>query len=653
MLVDRSEIDKAKKRIGDKAADAIARILNLEDFDVRNKRACCPFHHEKTASFIYNPKNYTYHCFGCGVTVDIIDAYMHAGMTYGQALKETFALAGRDYPLGQLGVKDKRDYRYPQMPPVNVPEHAYEYLSKRKISKETIDRVGIKEDEQGNIAFCYYDTNDVLKTVKYRPARTVKHGENKTWCQKNADTEPLLFNMNRVNACNPLVICEGEIDCMSLIEAGITNAVSVPFGAGNLHWIDHNFEWLEQFDSIVFCGDNDKPGITMVKEAISRLGSWRCKVADLPNTFEDNDGNEWPVKDANEVLRAFGAQALRDAIHNAKDTPVASVVDFSDIEDVDINEIDGINIGLYELDKYLLRLFYGTFNIVSGTPGSGKTSFLYQIICNAVDQGVNCWVYSRELSTWLSRGWMLNIWAGPRHVSSGVDMQTGAIITSITKTVKDAISEKYKGRLSFYRDDYPNDYKSLLQAMVDSRRKYGSKVFLIDNLMTVDLGGSDDNKNERQTMFVNELIQFAVKYDACVILVAHPRKMLNSQADIDIYDISGSSNIINLAHRAIGLRRVSKAEKEGTPSKKGDGWDKPPVKYDVVVSITKDRLRGNAGQTINIYYDKISRRFYTNPSEYGKQYSWDTAKYAEDIIYPHQEDIEQEIEVFGEVSRVE
>ena len=113
-----------------------------------------------------------------------------------------------------------------------------------KISPHTIDYADVRQDGEGNAVFNYYDTNDVLTMVKYRPSRKVKKGENKCWCQKGADTTPLLFNMNRINTTVPLLICEGEPDCLSAIEAGFTNAVSVPLGSTNFHWIEENWDFL-------------------------------------------------------------------------------------------------------------------------------------------------------------------------------------------------------------------------------------------------------------------------------------------------------------------------------------------------------------------------------------------------------------------------
>lgn len=625
----------------------IAELLRAEKYDEHNKRALCPHHKENTPSWIYNAKAYSFHCFACGKNTDLIDAYMETGLTYIQAVKKLFEHAGVRHSFGEHGVKDKANYRYPHEEPLGDKSRVYEYLQRRRISPATADYADVREDAHGNMVFNYYDTNDVLKMVKYRPSRKVQHGENKMWCQKDADTTPLLFNMNRINVTEPLIICEGELDCLALIEAGCRNTVSVPLGANNYRWIEENWDWLEQFESIILCGDNDEPGRKMIKEVLPRLGSWRVKVADLPAECTLENGHTVAIKDANDVLYRLGAESLRTAIQNAKDTPVPSSIDFADIPDVDLNDIDGIRTGFRDIDQSLLRLFYGSFNIISGRPGGGKTSLLYQIINNAIDEGDTCWIYSRELSTWLSKNWQLHIFAGNRNIKKCVDPNTNAVYYVVPKEIKAEITEFYRGRLMFYRDEYPNDKDSLLQAMVDNRRKYGARVFLLDNLMTIDLGGNDENTNERQTAFINSLIQFAVKYDACVILVAHPRKMPAEQSDVDIYDIAGSSNIINLAHRALGLRRVTEKERMGIPNKRGDGWDKPPNPYSVIVTVIKDRLRGMAGQQFGLYYDKPSRRFFSTPEEYDRRYKWDKKVYTESLPYPIDEQAE---EVFGKIN---
>lgn len=618
--------------------------FGVKDFDSVHKRCCCPIHAENTPSFIFSPKTNSCHCFGaCGRNYDVIDAFMHQGLTYMQAVQKLFELAGVAYGFGELGVRTKRSYNYPKPEQNEVKDAVYAYLAKRKISKETVDYLDIRQDSKGNIAFNYYDLNDTLTMVKYRPTRKIAHGENKNWCQQGADTTPILFNMNRINVDQPLLITSGELDCAAAVEAGFINAVSIPLGDGNTHWIPECQDWLEQFKEIIIAHDNDESGLKFVKEVVPRLGSWRCKIVNIPEYYEDEEGKKHSVKDINEMLYFFGKDKVLEAIVNAQDSPVPSLVDFADVEDVDLTDIDGIRFGIDALDKELMRLFYGSFTIISGTPGSGKTSFLYQLICQALDQEKNCWVYSKELPAWMSRNWLMYLLAGRRHLVEYVSPE-GATYYRVKPEAKKKISDFYRGKLMLYKDDWSNDVKSIQDSMIDSVRKYGSKLFLLDNMTTIDLGANDDNKWQKQTELVNWLIQFSMKYNVCTILVCHPRKMQDLTENVGLYELSGTANLINLAHRAISLRRIGKKEKAGFPNAKGDGWVKPPCPYDVVVSVQKDRLRGRANLECGLYYDVPSRRFFTKPEEFEHNYAWDTTEYIDHVPYPV---VDTEEEIFG------
>ena len=163
--------------------------LNVTDYDENRMRCCCPFHQEKTPSFIYNPKAKNCHCFSCQATTDLISARMKGqGETFVEATEKLFDLAGVTYSFGEHGVKTRHQYRYPHAEQNEHKEQVYKYLQSRKLSQATVDYLDIRQDDEGNCVFNYYDTNDTLCMVKYRPSRKVKKGENKNWCQPGADT---------------------------------------------------------------------------------------------------------------------------------------------------------------------------------------------------------------------------------------------------------------------------------------------------------------------------------------------------------------------------------------------------------------------------------------------------------------------------------
>ena len=647
MQIDREAILQAKEKLGDRNAQIIVEELGITDFDEKNMKCCCPFHQEDHASFIYNKKAFNFRCFGsCGRSYDILDVFMYKGATYAEACKKLFELAEMPYSFGELGVKTKRHYRYPHEVPCTDKSKVYAYFEQRKISRETLDALDVRQDSEGNAVFNYYDTNDVLTMVKYKPSHKVQHGQAKCWCQQNSDTAPLLFNMNRINVNSPLLICEGEPDCLSAIEAGFKNAVSVPLGSSNLHWIDENLEWLDQFESIIICADNDDAGVKMQKECVPRLGSWRTKVVDIPAIPIGNTGRV--TKDLNEILYVCGKDKVLELILDAKDSPVPSVADLSDVEPTEYEDVDGVTTGLKAIDDELMRLFFGTLTIVSGQPGSGKSSLLTQLACNSLNNDISTWLFSGELPNGVEKSWFNYIFAGPRNITDAISRR-GNPYKKISTTTLAEINKTYKGRWHIYRDDYDNTLDKLIASMTDTVRKYGARCLILDNFMCIDTETSEEELRS-QTDTIKKLIEFAKKYQVAVVLVCHPRKM-DAGTNVGIYDIAGTSNIVNLAHRTIGLRRVTDAERENAA--KYSEKRRQLLKYDVIVTIVKDRMFGRQNIDVGLYYDPASRRFFSDMDEYDRRFSWDKKEYKEPLPLPPQllaEERASEDEAFGAVN---
>jgi DNA primase len=75
----------------------------------RNFKACCPFHHEKTPSFVVSPAKQIYHCFGCGAGGDMISFVMkHEDMDFTEALRVLADKAGVDVPRSKGGFNPRQ-----------------------------------------------------------------------------------------------------------------------------------------------------------------------------------------------------------------------------------------------------------------------------------------------------------------------------------------------------------------------------------------------------------------------------------------------------------------------------------------------------------------------------------------------------------------
>jgi DNA primase len=110
-------------------ADIIGSYIPLKRAG-RNFKACCPFHHEKTPSFVVSPVKGIYHCFGCGAGGDMISFIMkHVGLDFIEALNFLADKAGVTIPKNKAGLSSSRRQKGVSSSLCRANELAAEYYS--------------------------------------------------------------------------------------------------------------------------------------------------------------------------------------------------------------------------------------------------------------------------------------------------------------------------------------------------------------------------------------------------------------------------------------------------------------------------------------------------------------------------------------------
>lgn len=496
-------------------------------------------------------------------------------------------------PNGGIFDGKTRQYSLPDTKLLPATEKIYQYFESRKISRKTVDDFKIQSDENGMIVFPFYE-NGTNVFEKFRRPWKPNENESKRKEWRSPGTKPVLFGMDMCAFSQPLTICEGQIDAMSLYEAGINNVVSVPSGCEDYSWVENCYDWLERFKTIILFGDADEPGQKMVKTLAKRLDESRCKIVeDYP---ERSKGGI--CKDANDVLYHFGPYKLIEMVENAKDIPVKGLLDLGSVVPTDPTLIPRIKTNIPKLDECTGGLLEGGITIVLGKAGSGKSVLSNMIALNALEQGYTVCVYTGEFRADRFQYWINLQAAGSDYITLKYDPVKGKQVPVLPYSVQERVMDWYKGRLLLYDNDEVFDgsqAESILNVFTTAVRRHGAKLLIIDNLM---MSVSDQEDEWRaQAIFANKLKKFANKYGVAILLVAHARKTKAGEK-LNADDLSGASATNNLAD-------VTMAVEAGR------------------IQILKNRDTGILG-SIEFCYCPDSKRLYQADSGDKMHLSWDT-----------------------------
>ena len=514
-----------------------------------------------------------------------------------------FVELARDFGF-KLDDEQERKYRKLPQPKIESKPKAIEWLEKRGISADVVKRykITVQKDNDNILVFPFYDEQGVMQFVKYRKMDFDKEKDkNKEWCEK--DTMPILFGMAQCEDFSRLVITEGQIDSLSVASCGIKNAVSVPTGALGFTWLSNCWDWINKFEEIVVFGDYEKGKITLIETLEKRIqGKVKCVRCE----------DYLCEKDANDILRKYGKDAIIKAVENAELREVKYVKRLANVEAVNLTDLPKIKTGIRQLDRVCGGLLRGHVVLLSGKRGEGKSTFMSQIVAEAIEQDNAVFVYSGELPNYHFKNWLDLQIAGNKFVSTRQNEYGDNEYYLTDDTVK-AINKWYYDKAFIFDNSAvtDNEYEGLLKVIIDSICRYDIKLVCIDNLMTAMDCDVNTDLYRQQSSFVKSLEKLAQQYDVAIILVAHPKK---TQGDFDNDAVSGSSDITNAVSFVFNYQRA----KDGT-------------EHDSELMITKNRLNGKiltGENSIKLYYSEKSKRVTANPYD-GKEYSCFAPKWEE------------------------
>jgi len=184
-------------------------------------------------------------------------------------------------------------------------------IANRGLTQETCEkfnyRLGTFNGRRCHIANYYGpDGSVVAQKIRWK-----ENGEKKfTWTGN--PKEALLYGQRlRRDGGRRVFITEGEVDALSVAQALRHDwpVVSVPNGAqGARRDLAKHLAWLEKYDEIALCFDNDEPGRKAVQDCLTLFSPGKVRIVQFPEG----------VKDANDLVKANRTAELVSLLWEAK-----------------------------------------------------------------------------------------------------------------------------------------------------------------------------------------------------------------------------------------------------------------------------------------------------------------------------------------------
>ena len=460
----------------------------------------------------------------------------------------------------------------------------------RRISQSTCQRYGVTVEygTDGQIVKHHYpyhnkDTGAVTGTK-------VRITETKSFYATGEFNEAGLFGQQAFKTGGKYItITEGETDALAVNEMfdGKWPVVSIRSGAaGAAKDIKANLEWLETFDNVVICFDNDKPGQEAAKSVLNLFTPNKAKNVTLP------------AKDAGDMLKSNQVQAFVKEWWNAKTFRPDGIVSGLDTWDL-LQEKRDVKSIPYPWDC-LNAFTYGfrpqeLVTITSGS-GMGKSQIMreleYYLLKNTED---NIGILALEEDIPKTTLGIMSIEANKLlHVP---EVRAGVSIEEERGYWERTFGLDKLQLLDHWGSTSEDDLLGRIRYMA---KGLDCKWIILDHLSIV--VSDQDNGDERKAIdsIMTNLRKLVQETGVGLFLVSHLRRPSGAKAHedggkISLGELRGSAAIAQLSDIVIGLERDQQHVD-------------PEIRNTTTVRVLKNRFVGLTGPACYLYYDKESGR---------------------------------------------
>lgn len=373
-----------------------------------------------------------------------------------------------------------------------------------------------------------------------------------------------------------VVITEGELDALAVSDV-LGNSwpvVSIPHGVGTARkWIQKDIQWLESFERVVLCFDNDEFGQKAIEECRELFTPGKCHIASLTR------------KDPCEYLAAGETAQLVRAIWDAQKWTPAGIITGDALLKAALTKVSRVECGWPwpELDDKMMGLRYRELGMIVAGTGSGKSTFCRRIAAHFLDNGLSVGYLALEEEP---RTTTLGIYSIHAKENLTVDDEPDE------EKIKSAHFE-WGSRLYAFDHFGSTGTDELLNRVRYMIVGLGCKIIILDHI-SIAVSGLDVDERKGLDIIMTRLRTLVQETGALLIAVSHLRRTTGASheegGEISLQDIRSTQGIAQMSNFVLALERNQQHE---------DETERNMVK----VRVLKNRHTGKTGLAGKLFYN--------------------------------------------------